>query len=234
MKRNIIYKGDCIGRVCVFGEREDLVFAPAETALFTSLAPIKAAFINAGAQQASGNRGFRETSVERGAAAIAARVLMRDIAEIAKALHERGVDMGAAEAFRMPRKGSYANLAAAAQAFVDLAEPRKALFTARGLAATFVEDLEALIAVLSTTGNQAGAKRASQVGGTAGLEIQANAGMTIVRELRAIMRLKLRPTPAILAEWKSIARVHAPVVDDDEEAPAPPSGDVGSGSISAS
>jgi hypothetical protein len=235
MNRTSIYKTECIGRVVIFGDRDDIVFTTKETDLFTSLGPIKTALSEAAAQQSGGNRGFREFASERLAAAMTTRVLLRDIAEIGKALAERGVDVGAAEAFRMPPSSSYANLAAAAQAFLDLVEPREPLFIERGLAATFVADLTAKIALLRNTGDTAGTERARQRGGTAGIRATADAGMAIVRELRAVMRLKFRSNPAMLAEWKSISRVHcAAPADPSEPETTPPAGGGGSGTGSGS
>lgn len=228
MNKKITRKAECLGRVIGFGGREDLVFTPKEIALFGTLEPIKIALSSASAQQIGGTRGFREYSDERGLAAASTRSLMRDIAEIGKALAERGIDVGAREAFRMPRKKAYLSLAASAQAFADLVEPRKALFIERGLAPNFVEALEGLVAVLSVAGTGASNERARQVGGTAGLEAEANRGMGIVRELRAIMRVKLRPTPAILAEWISMARVHTRVATDAVAPVPPPSSGSGS------
>jgi hypothetical protein len=230
MNRTSIYKTECIGRVVLFRDRDDIVFTTKEAELFTSLGPIKTALSEAAAQQSGGNRAFREFASERLAAAMTTRVLLRDIAEIGKALAERGVDVGAAEAFRMPPSSSYANLAAAAEAFLDLVEPRKALFIERGMAATFVEDLTARIALLRNAGDTAGLERARQRGGTAGIRATADAGMGIVRELRAVMRLKFRSNPAMLAEWKSISRVHrAAPSSPSAPSPTPPSGGGGSG-----
>jgi hypothetical protein len=235
MKLKTIRKKECIGRVSVFGERDDIVFTAEETALFTSLAPVKVALTNATTLADAGKRAFRETSDERAAAAIMTRGMMRDIAEIAKALSERGVDVGAREAFRMPRYGTYASLAQAANAFVELVEPRKALFIARGLAATFVEDLSALIVVLNSAGDNAGSERSRGVGGTTAFEAEANRGMAIVRELRAIMRVKFRANPGLLAEWKSLARVHSTGGGAEGEATVPPpSGGAGTGGGSGS
>lgn len=234
MNLHIIRTSECIGRVVVFGDRDDVTFGTKETALFTSLVPIKVALTASGSQQAGGNRGFREHANERAVAAKSARTLMRDIAEIAKSLAERGEDIGANEAFRMPPNTSYARLASAALAFVDLVEPRKALFIERGLAATFVEDLEGMIATLSSAGETTGTSLSRQVGGTAGLEILANDGMKIVRELRSILRLKLRNTPGLLAEWESVARVHTNA-RKKATATAPGSGDgTGTGSTDGS
>ena len=224
---------DCVGRVIVFGAREDLVFTPKETALFTELGPVKAGLEQAGGQQSAGGRGFREGAVERQAAERAIRQDLRDIAEIAKALHERGIDVGALEAFRMPPNMSYAALAGVANGVIDNVESRKALFIERGLPATFVEDLAARIATLGTTGGAAGSQRGKQVGGTTGLDTLEKQAMAIVRELRSILRLKLRPTPALLAEWTAISRRHSPgyhAAAITPPAEPPPSGDTGSGS----
>lgn len=228
MNKKTTRESECIGRVLSFGTRTDVVFAAKETALFTNLTAIKTQLNSAAARQNGGNRGFRESSNERNVAAKTVRVALRDIAEIAKSLAERGVDVGANEAFRMPPNGSYERLAAATQSFIDMAEPRQALFVERGLAATFVEDLEAQKAILSGKGDTAGTERGRQVGGTAGMQILAKQGMDIVRELRAIMRVKLRSTPGLLEEWHSIARVHTNVRND--EVPEQPAGSGSSGS----
>jgi hypothetical protein len=132
MNRNIIYKGECIGRVKIFGAKPELApLGAKEAALFTSLTPIALSLDAFGANQESGNRGYREGAAERGDAATELQTALRDIAEIAKALREEGIDPGAAEAFRMPRRYPYAALTAAAQGFVDTVESRKALHRAR-------------------------------------------------------------------------------------------------------
>ena len=222
MKMEIIWNGECVGRVSAFGGRTDVIFTPKETALFTSLTPIRTALQAAAAQREGGNRSYREHANERSLAALATRTLMRDIAEIAKALAERGVDVGAADAFRMPPHTSYAKLAAVARSFHDLVEDRAALFADLGLSATFVADLAALIATLRASGDTTGTERARQVGGTAGLEEQANAGMAIVRELRSMMRVKFRNQPAMLAEWSSLSRVQSRARDTEIEPSADP------------
>ena len=48
MKKEIIYKGECVGRVIVFGARADVIFTPKETALFTSRAPRRPARTGSG------------------------------------------------------------------------------------------------------------------------------------------------------------------------------------------
>lgn len=212
----------CVGRVCTFGARPDITFSTKETALFASLTPYKTAFANAATQQDGAKREFREQAEQHAVAAKLVRDMMRDIAEIAKSLAERGEDIGANEAFRMPPNCSYAKLATAAKAFVDLVEPRKALFTERGLPATFVEDLEAAITTLDSTGDQTGSKRARQVGGTKGQTVQVKRAMEIVRELRAILRVKFRDNPGLLAEWQALARVHEVPGANTEDQAIPP------------
>jgi hypothetical protein len=223
MNITITHKKECVGRIVGFGGRGDIVFTAKETGLFDDLALIHAELEEAATQQDSGGRGFREYSGERAGAAVALRTQMRDIAELAKALDERGIDVGAAEAFRMPRYGTYASLAAAGRSFAELIEPRKALYIERGLPATVVEDLNAQADVLVGVGSNAGGQRSRQVGGTAGLSGYADAAMQIVRELRAMLRVKFRNRQDLLAEWTSLSRVQRSAgTGTPKPAPAPP------------
>lgn len=230
MNRKVILKGECIGRVHVYGEETELVLTPKETALFANVATAWAAVQASATGQAAGGLGFREGSKARRVVAKRLRESMRDIAEIAKSLDEEGTDSGAAEGFRMPRSGSYASLSASAAAFAENAEPRKALFIERGLVATFVTDLTTLVTELGSTGSEREVGRAKRVGGTASLEIVCNDGMRAVRSLRSIMRVRLRNNPAELAAWTTAARVHhTPSAPVEEEEGAGSGGAGGSG-----
>jgi len=236
MKKIVIRKFECVDRVKLFGDKPELApLGTKEAALFTSLTPIVAAGITFGANQESGNRGYREGAFERGSVATELHTSLRDIAEIAKALREEGVDVGAAEAFRMPDRYPYASLAAAALGFVNTVESRKAAFIERGLATTFVEDMEALIADLTSANNVRQGGLSKQVGGTAGLEAIADQGMKVVRQLRAIMRVKLRSQPGLLAEWQAASRVHRSIAEPAPTTPPPdPGSSSGTGSGTAS
>ena len=68
--------------------------------------------------------------------------------------------------------------------------------------------------------------RGQQVNGTAAMEAAARAGLVIVGRLRAIMRVKLKNSPGLLAEWKLISRVHSGRADSEDPANAviPPDG----------
>jgi hypothetical protein len=209
MHNYVKFRMECLGRVAVFGQKTDIVFTPDETPLFASVGAAVTALKGAGAKQADGRRGFREGTKQRRIAAKDLRIAMRDIAEVATAIDEAEIEPGIAERFRMPVTGlSFEALAAVARGFVEAAEPRKALFIANGLVATFVEDLTALITLVGNSGNARETGRSTQVGGTASLETVAEQGMKKVRQLRARMRVKLRNDPALLAEWVTAARVH--------------------------
>ena len=208
---------ECFKRVKLFGQKPDLVLTSAEIALFTNLGVLLTAMQGSGATQADGRRGFREGTAERRAARKDLRAAMRDISEIAKSLREEGIDPGAAERFRLPGSVSFVALAAVARGFAAAVEPQKAVFIARGLAATFVEDLEALVALVESSGDVRETGRGHWVGGTASLESVADAGMKKVRQLRASMRVKLRNDAALLAEWTTAARVHRAVSATETE-----------------
>lgn len=98
---------------------------------------------------------------------------MLDISEIAKVLKPFDLP-GASEIFRMPRGNpSFQSLLASARHFAEDVEPHKALFIALAMPATFVDNLEAQIMAFEAAIQSKSGGRATRVGGTSGLEIQA-------------------------------------------------------------
>ena len=103
--------------------------------------------------------------------------------------------------------------------------------TARGLLATFLTDLQAKITAFDAASGSKNDGKADQVGSTAALAAAGAEGLKAVQELRTIMRIHLRPSPELLAAWKSAARVETPARKAETPAPGgsgptptPPSG----------
>ena len=209
--RRTIEMGD---RVIELGENPELNPTAGITALFTQASTVVTTIKARGSDQASGTGAFRGGAQQCRFLARDIRSAMQDISQIAKVLKPADLP-GASEIFRMPRNVSYQALLAVARHFAEDVEPHKALFIARALPATFVEDLEAKIAAFELAIGQKDNGRATQVGGSFGMEVEAKALMTIVKELRAVLRVHLKGNPALLAAWKSAARL-------ERNAPAAP------------
>ena len=99
-----------------------------------------------------------------------------------------------------------------------MAEPIKEVFIARGAAATFVEDIQALVADFIAAGGRGNGGRGNRIGNNADLPIAIRACMAQVRILDGIMSVLLKPTPGLLANWKAAKRVRRGNVPDEEAA----------------
>ena len=219
MRKYVKQQFNCIERVHLISLDEDfLPLTPAETPLFAGVTAARSQFAEWAANQEGGKRDFREGTLERRLAASAMRGAMLEIAEMARAIELAGVDPGISERFRMPSRNTYAALVASGTAFAEAAEPVEALFIARGFAATFVDDLEGLIAVFQTGTGTRGDGLTRQTSSTAGMALVAKAGMDFVRQLRPMVRARLKPQPALAAAWDLAARVESAGDPDEEEA----------------
>jgi hypothetical protein len=229
MRKIVKLQFNCLERVHLISLDENfLPLTPAETPLFAGVTAAHSQFAEWAAGQEGGKRDFREGTLERRLAAKAMRGSMAEIAEMARSIELAGVDPGISERFRMPASRAYAVLAAAGSAFAEAAEPAKALFIARGFAATFVDDLEAHIAVLGAGSGTRGNGLTRQTSSTAGLALVAKAGMDFVRQLRPMVRARLKSQPALAAAWDMAARVESAGSPAEEEAPAVPAPSSGS------
>ena len=220
---------DTLEGVDIFGDREDITLTPKETALFAVVASSLATARSWGSGQVSGGNGSREGAAERQALAESIRSKLRDIASIAQAMEEEG-DVGVTEQFRLPARKSYAVLLATAESFAAEAQLMSAAFTERGLPATFVADLQALVTAFGVATGVKVTGGTDQVAGTAGLEAATTAGMSAVRTLRPIMRVHLQSNPALLAAWNSVSRVVRSHPAEGPEAPGTPTEPPTSGS----
>jgi hypothetical protein len=209
MEIKIKRETDSMERVDLFGKREDVTLTPKLSGLFTNLGTKLTQLRNWGSSQVSGEQGQSAGVVERRLLVKDIRGDVREIADIAKSMEEEG-QVGMAELFRYPRYSTYEALLFTAESFADRAQPMVAEFTARGLAATFVTDLRALITAFRAATDVKHGGRADRSAGTAGLAATAAAGMKIVRMLRPLMRVHLKADPALLAAWNLAARVERP------------------------
>ena len=228
---------NCIEGVHIFGQKPELAPLTAkETTFFagveTAYEGLKVSLVDQGA----GNRGYREGAAERRLLVDAMWTMNRRISDIAKSIAEEGVDPGIAEKFRLPKRDrSYLTAVGTALGFADEAEDLVALFTERGMEATFVTDLRAKVTAFETASGIRVGGLSVQTTGTAGLELLAKQGLKFVRLLRPLISEKLKSNPALLASWKLVSRVASTgTVTSPVEGPGEPPGGSGSGSGSGS
>ena len=223
MNDNVRRVFNCTERVHFFGAKPELApLTPKETTLFAGVTAAWNGMKNWSADQGSGNRGFREGCDERRRLIGLIRGTNRRIADIAKAISLEGVEPGMAERFRIPNTDTYDVVVATAQGFAAEADSVEALFTERGMSATFIADLEALITEFQTASGTRVDGLSVQTTGTAGLELLASQGLKFVQLLRPIIREKLKAQPALLAAWNLAARVARRGAAEPVATPPPP------------
>lgn len=228
MNKQIRRKIEMGDRVIEIGADPEIAPTPAITALFDQVETMVTTMKERGSDQSSGTGIFRAGALECRLQASVIREAMREISEIARVLKPADLP-GARELFRMPKNVNFQGLLAAARHFAEDVEPYKALFIARALPATFVEDLEALIAKFETAINRKANGRVTKIAGTFGMEATAKMLLSTVQELRAILRVHLKAKPELLESWKHAARIES---DRRSKVELPPDSGSGTGSES--
>lgn len=201
--RRKIEMGD---RVIALGSNPEIEPTPLITALFTRANDLVGELKERSSDQVAGKSSFRAGSLECRRLVREIRSAMMEISQIARVLKPAELP-GAAEIFRMPGNLSFQGLLAAARHFADDAKPHRHLFTSRAMPPDFVEKLEALIGTFELATANKARGRATGIEGTSGMEATGKSLLTVVQELRAILRVHLKGKPALLEAWKSAARV---------------------------
>ena len=228
---------NCVEGVHIFGQMPELAPLTAkETTFFAGVGTAYEGLKEYLVDQGTGNRGFREGAAERRLLVDAMAAINRRISNIAKSIAEEGVDPGMAEKFRLPKSNrNYLTVVGTALGFADEAEDLVALFTERGMEATFVTDLRAKVTAFETASGIRVGGLSVQTTGTAGLELLAKEGLKFVRLLRPLISEKLKANPALLASWKLVSRVASTgTVTPPVEGPGGTPGGSGSGAGSGS
>jgi hypothetical protein len=220
--------------VDTFGEEPGLPVNARATALFTDNKTVITNMTASSSAQADGRGRYHGASTDRRETAAELRAMLRKIGGIGKVLDSAAFP-DLKQQLRMPRSAAYQALIASALAFKTAVTPTatKAAFVARGMAADFDVDLDDLIETLQDATSRKIGGRGTQSGGTAGLLAESRRGLTIVRELDAIMNVILATNPTLLAHWKTVSHVQRPPQRASEPTtggttPPPPSGN-GSG-----
>lgn len=114
---------------------------------------------------------------------------------------------GLEEKFRLPRGVGDQALIQLARTFAADAEPLKAEFIRRGMAATFIEDLGEEAGEFETVISRKAQGRSAHVAASAEIDELIEQGMRTVRELDAIFRNTFADDPSTLAAWGSASHV---------------------------
>jgi hypothetical protein len=109
--------------------------------------------------------------------------------------------------FQLPRGNSDQSLLVTAHAFLTNSEPLKAEFIRNELAPTFHEDLSAQVSEFERCITAQNQSRGARVSATRAVKDAISRGVSLVRQLDAIVRNKFAADPASLAEWTSAAHV---------------------------
>lgn len=126
---------------------------------------------------------------------------------------------GMDRAFRVPRNVRVNQpLIAAARAMAESAEKEKDVFLRHGLPQDFIEQLRAAASALDETRTAKTESARHRVTATASVQDQIKRGRKAVRLLDAVLVLRLRNEPELLAAWRIARKVRptaAPVVAVD-------------------
>lgn len=155
--------------------------------------------------QDSGKRAAKEkTTLKK----VALKQLRRDLEAVSRTARAMALATpGLGDKFQLSRSASVQACLSAARSFAANVEPLKAEFIRRGLAASFLEDLNAHIAALEEAINSKAEKMGARVAATVAVSDAAAHGFKAVRELNAIVRNLFRDDPAALAEWESASHI---------------------------
>ncbi len=202
-------KFDACERIEGFGARHRAAFTAGSRAagLFSAMTATGEAMRQAGAGQLSGTGKYRGGT---SAKAFWNGELREDLAAIrstAESISEAEDTPEFEDQFRLPRSSSYDAWVTAARAFLKDATAHKALFVEFEMPADFLDDLAADIKGFEDAQDTQAGGLGDQVGGTANLDALAMRGMTLRKQLQAVVRNKFRDDAAVLAEWETAQHV---------------------------
>lgn len=161
----------------------------------------------------------RQENTEQKRVAINTMVrMMQAINLIARSINEQFP--GIADQFKMGRGGDQATISRA-RAFIIAATPLAAEFIARGLAPTFLADLQAAIDAVDQAEDRQSTARSAHATATAAIAVALKQQRVAIRELDAIFQAKYHNDPATLAGWETAS--HVEKAPKEKELTSPPS-----------
>jgi hypothetical protein len=113
-----------------------------------------------------------------------------------------------AVALRVPRPtADYDKVLASANAIAKIGDAHKDVLVQHGLAANFVDELEAGAATLQAAMDERRQAKSRRVGATKAIAAELKTGRLVVQALDIALTRVLRAQPGLLAEWRNTKRV---------------------------
>jgi len=159
-------------------------------------------------EQSKGRSSVRESSASKSAARDELSRRMDAVGRTARVIAY--ATPGFDDKFRTPRGIGDQALLTLARTFAADAEPLKAEFIKRGLAANFIQELNEAADDFDEAINQKVQHRGKQVAATAAIDGMVGRGVRIVRELDAFVRNTMADDSSALAAWESASHVERP------------------------
>jgi hypothetical protein len=171
--------------------------------------------------QSSGRSAGAQGTTSR---AMAREALYEDLLAISRTARAMAFDTpGLEERFRLPRGNRNDQaLLSTARAFLADADPLKADFIRNELPSDFLQDLAGDIAAFEQSIADQNRSAGARVAATTAVDSAIERGVTVVRQLDAIIRNKFRDDPSTLAAWTSASHTErAPKTTQPAQAPTP-------------
>lgn len=198
-----------IGRFIELADENAAILTAGIAAMLAKLKLKSAEVDHLGIGQSEGTVTTRSGAADRRNAAKSLRASLVDIAEMARLL-DKTTHPGLAALVPPLQKGSYQALQDRAGATVNVLTPIKAEFIANGFAATFLEDVTALSALLGTATKKKYQGLNTQVQSTQTLDFAVKEGVVLMRSINTALRPILRKTdPGLLGAFKTAAHIRA-------------------------
>ncbi len=227
MNDTLLFGLNSLKGVKKFGEDHPLTPANAvATAAFTGVSTAITTIEALDASRLNGSSTSRGASEEKQFLRKLLRTQVSDLSRISKTL-DKAVYPDVASQLKIGRPGTYAAIITLGLNAVTVVTPIKAVFIARGVAATVVEDLQASIEALQAAIDRRLGGKGNRIGSNADLQAAIRAGREHVAVLDGIMSIALKNSPGLLAEWRAAKRVQRrhPVEGTEQPAPVtPPAG----------
>jgi hypothetical protein len=170
--------------------------------------------------QAAGHGAAREGTISKAVAREAVHEALDAIGRTARAL---ALDTPGLEGkFRVPSSRNDHELATAARTFGQDAAPLEAKFTAHGLPATFLADLQAALDTFERAAQEHFSARETHVAARAGIGTAIESAFLALARLDAIVPNILRDKPTMLAAWTSARHVERVRASHEPAPPATP------------
>jgi hypothetical protein len=188
------------------------------TALFGEMATVTANLAGATSGQAGGSGSARAGATSKAGQREALLGTMRGINKSAAAIAAAQKNPALLENFRLADGHNDTELTARATAFATAATPLSASFVELGHAATFVADLNGQVVSFNAANDSRSAGDQTRSGSTASIGPLVHEGLTVTKQLDALMHNKYSGNAAKLGAWATASHVERKTVSPKPQA----------------